>query len=80
MTRSLPKKFERFAAHLAKANPVAFSDEADALDALRRCYSPVRNNATTVACGTGGFEFRKDEDGDVTLWILPTIVWGVSDG
>lgn len=79
MSRPLPKKFERFAAHLAKANPVAFSDAAAALDALRRCYTPVRNKADIVASGTGGFEFRKDEDGDVTLWILPTIVWGVSD-
>lgn len=79
MSRPMPKKFERFAAHLAKANPIAFADADTALDALRRCYSPVRNNANTVACGTGGFDFRKDEDGDVTLWILPTLVWGTSD-
>lgn len=79
MNRRLPKKLERYAAHLARANPTAFSSEQSALTALRSCYARVQNNEDVIACGTGGFEFRKDEDRGVTLWVLPSLPWGVSD-
>lgn len=77
--RPMPKRFARFAPFIAKMNPRAFHSADYALEAMTNCYRSVADNTATTASGTGGFDFRKDHDGDIELMISANVLWPEGD-
>ena len=73
--RTLPKEFARHAADLAKANPKAFPSEAAALESMSKSYNDMFFH-DAEAVSTGGYLFRFDGDGDVELWVSPSVAFG----
>lgn len=76
----LPKAFAAFAPALAAANPVAFDSAEAALDKLSSVYKHLRSDQDIESTTTCGFMMKRDGDGGIELWILPTICWPEAGG
>lgn len=72
--RRLPFEFAKHSTAISEGNPIAFPSPADALERMRKLYTSMVDSPETELVTTGGVMFRRDGDGDIEMWVSPSLL------